>query len=152
MAPPLDRWQLTVDALDPARQAAFWRRALGWEPQPPPAGFASWPAWYASYGEDVADLPDDFYDRIQDPAGTGPRIWFQIADELPQLPPDRHRLHLDLFVEPREVPPAQRRGAIDRLVADLVALGAEVEQRWDELPQRYHVRMHDPEGNVFCVA
>lgn len=35
-------WQLTVDAVDPQRLARFWGTAIGYEPQPPPSGFATW--------------------------------------------------------------------------------------------------------------
>ncbi|AOS62871.1 VOC family protein [Actinoalloteichus hymeniacidonis] len=33
---------MTFDATDPARLAAFWARALRYELEPPPAGFATW--------------------------------------------------------------------------------------------------------------
>jgi hypothetical protein len=77
-------WQLTIDANDPSRLARFWAPVLGYELQPPPDGFATWVDRYRSLGvpeEDLADLEDDYCDRIQDPAGDGPTIWFQIVPE-----------------------------------------------------------------------
>ena len=34
--------QVTFDVADLDRMAAFWALALGYEPEPPPDGFASW--------------------------------------------------------------------------------------------------------------
>lgn len=34
--------QVTIDAHDPARLAAFWAEALRYRVQPPPAGFDTW--------------------------------------------------------------------------------------------------------------
>ena len=42
--------QLTMDCHDPGPLVAFWCQALGYVPQPPPAGFDTGKAWYASVG------------------------------------------------------------------------------------------------------
>jgi hypothetical protein len=36
------RFQLVIDCADPDRLARFWAAALGYELEPPPAGFATW--------------------------------------------------------------------------------------------------------------
>ena len=36
------RFQLVIDCTDPERLARFWAAALGYEFEPPPAGFATW--------------------------------------------------------------------------------------------------------------
>ena len=76
-------WQLTIDSNNPARMARFWAPLLGYVPQPPPDGFDSWLAYYQSVvpEEDLDGDPDDYIDRLVDPAGEGPRIWFQPVPE-----------------------------------------------------------------------
>jgi hypothetical protein len=37
------RFDLTLDCADPARLAAFWKLALGYEDEPPPAITRCWP-------------------------------------------------------------------------------------------------------------
>lgn len=71
-------WQLTVDCRDPARLVAFWAEVLGYVPAPPPVGFDTWNDWYRSVGVPDGELPDDqeAVDRLVDPSGEGPRIWF----------------------------------------------------------------------------
>ena len=146
-------WQLTIDANDPSRLARFWAPVLGYEPQPPPDGFASWVDWYRSVGEpeeELADLGDDFCDRIRDPAGRGPTIWFQA---VPEEKAGKNRLHLDIYPTHRDrsIPLAERRRIVDDHVAGLVAAGATIDHPYlDE--SSYFVVMHDPEGNEFCVA
>jgi hypothetical protein len=36
------RYQLVIDCADPDLLARFWAAALGYEFEPPPAGFAAW--------------------------------------------------------------------------------------------------------------
>ena len=146
-------WQLTIDANDPSRLARFWGPALGYEPQPPPDGHATWRAAYVAMGvpeEELLDMADDDYDRIQPPDGHGPLIWFQI---VPETKSGKNRLHLDLFptLRDRSLPLAERRRLVDTRVAELVAAGASV-GRVNEGENFYAVLMHDPEGNEFCVA
>src|SRR6266508_1208686 len=81
------RWGLTIDCADPARLAEFWVLALGYEPAPPPSGFASWDEWYDRFG-----VPEDErgLDTIADPDGVGPRLWFQ---QVPEPKTVKNRLH-----------------------------------------------------------
>jgi len=147
-------WQLTIDANDPARLAAFWAPLLGYEMQPPPDGHASWRAWYLAAGvpeDELTDVDDDYCDRIHDPAGGGPPIWFQI---VPETKAGKNRLHLDVYPTGRDqprLPLEERRPIIDARVAELVAAGATIE-RSSSSGDRYTFLMHDPEGNEFCVA
>jgi Glyoxalase-like domain len=123
-------WQLTIDANDPARLARFWARALGYQPVPPAEPATTWHAHYrARLGGEAA-----FTDRLFDPAGLRPPIWFQ---EVPETKAGKNRLHLEATV------------------AELVGLGARVERRTrhdDPTNPVCHVVMHDPEGNEFCVS
>jgi hypothetical protein len=147
-------WQLTIDSNDPARMARFWGPLLGYVPQAPPDGFGSWLAYYQSVvpEENLVGDPDDYVDRLVDPAGGGPRIWFQ---PVPEKKTVKTRFHFDVYVADRSAPMAEIVATVDAKVAELVALGATVDHRnridTDTL-QRYAVVMHDPEGNEFCVA
>jgi hypothetical protein len=95
-----------------------------------------------------------FGDRIFDPAGLRPPLWFQ---QVPEAKAGKNRLHLDLYPTGRDIAlPLERRAEIvEAAVAELVALGASVERRvrQDEPGDPvYFAVMHDPEGNEFCVG
>ena len=94
-------WQLTIDCADPARMVRFWGPALGYEVAPPPEGHATWNEWYLAVGVPAAelDLAGDGSDRLQDPTGAGPRIWFQVVPEPKAV---KNRLHLDLYPTGRD--------------------------------------------------
>ena len=89
-------WQITVDCADPSPLVRFWAAALDYVVTPPPEGFETWNAYYLSVGvpEDELDLDSDGSDRIMDPSGAGPRVWFQV---VPEPKNGKNRLHLDLF-------------------------------------------------------
>ena len=145
-------FQLTVDCADPDGQVRFWALALGYVPKPPPDGFDTWRAWYESVGVPAEELGDgDCTDRLVDPDGRGPDIWFQ---KVPEGKAGKNRLHLDVFVGGgRAVPLAIRRERVDAKVAELLAAGASTYQTGAEAdPDHYGVLMRDPEGNEFCVA
>ena len=143
-------WQLTIDANDPALLARFWARALGYQPVPPAEPETTWYALYRSrLGEEAA-----FDDRLFDPAGLRPPIWFQ---DVPETKAGKNRLHLDLYPTGRDnaLPLERRIEIVEAKVAELVGLGASVERRTrHDDPQNpvYFVVMHDPEGNEFCVG
>ena len=143
-------WQLTVDANNPALLAAFWARALGYRPVPPAEPETTWHRHYrARLGQEAA-----FEDRIFDPAGLRPPLWFQ---QVPEAKAGKNRLHLDLYPTGRDLAlPLERRAEIvEAAVAELVALGASVERRVrQDAPGDpvYFAVMHDPEGNEFCVG
>ncbi|MBU7599453.1 VOC family protein [Streptomyces sp. P38-E01] len=147
------RLQVTVDCADPGRLVAFWAEALGYVPAPPPEGFTDWYAYYRSIGVPESELPDDgdLTDSVVDPAGVGPRLWFQ---QVAEPKSGKNRLHLDLRVTGgRRVPLAERRREVDGEVARLRAAGAQVLHTLDaEGLDHYAVVMSDPEGNEFCVC
>jgi hypothetical protein len=143
-------WQLTVDANNPALLAGFWARALGYQAAPPAEPETTWHRHYrARLGQEAA-----FEDRIFDPAGLCPPLWFQ---QVPEAKAGKNRLHLDLYPTGRDLAlPLERRAEIvEAAVAELVALGASVERRVrqdDPGDPVYFAVMHDPEGNEFCVG
>jgi hypothetical protein len=145
--------QLTIDCADPVRLGEFWGPALGYAPAPPPGAHASWNDYYRSVGVPEDELPDgvDACDRLIDPAGNGPHIWFQI---VPERKAGKNRLHLDLLIDgARDLALTERRVVIDRRVAELVAAGATVLYRSAaDGVDHYGVTLADPEGNEFCVA
>jgi hypothetical protein len=145
-------WQLTIDCADPDVLVPFWAGALGYVPAPPPAGHATWRDWYLSAGVPAEELGDgDCVDRLVDPDGRGPLIWFQIVPERKSI---KNRLHLDLRVGGgRSVPLEQRRELVDAKVASLVAAGATVLRSTNDVENsHYAFTLADPEGNEFCVV
>jgi hypothetical protein len=143
-------WQLTIDANDPAVLARFWAQALGYQPAPPTGPETTWHAHYrARLGREAA-----FDDRLFDPAGLRPPIWFQ---QVPEAKAGKNRLHLDLYPTGRDnaLPVERRIEIVDAKVAAPIRLGAGVERRTrhdDPEDPIYYVIMHDPEGNEFCVS
>lgn len=88
--------QLTIDCSDPQRMVTFWAEALGCVPEPPPGGHATWRAYWAAMGVPEAELPagaGDIPESIIDPAGRGPRVWFQ---QVPEPKVAKNRWHFDL--------------------------------------------------------
>ncbi|GGK10926.1 glyoxalase [Pilimelia anulata] len=144
------QWQLVIDCHDPDALVAFWAAALRYRPAPPPEGHATWRDWYLAVGVPAAELPPgDCQDRLEDPAGAGPAIWFQPVPERKVL---KNRLHLDLRVSGgRAVPLPQRRARVDAEAGRLIALGGRRLGQTTE-DDHYAVQMADPEGNEFCVA
>jgi glyoxalase superfamily protein len=143
-------WQLTIDANDPALLARFWAHALGYQPMPAALPESTWLAHYlAALGDEPA-----FDNRLFDPAGQRPPIWFQ---EVPETKAGKNRLHLDLYPTGRDdaLPMTRRVEIVEAKVAELVALGASVERRSrhdDDDDPFYFAVMHDPEGNEFCIS
>jgi hypothetical protein len=43
-------FQLVIDCADPEPLARFWAAALGYELEPPPAGFGSWDEYWRDVG------------------------------------------------------------------------------------------------------
>ncbi|WKU04593.1 VOC family protein [Micromonospora sp. HUAS LYJ1] len=143
-------WQLTIDANDPALLARFWSEALGYRPTPPAEPATTWNAHFRGRLGGAAA----FEDRLFDPAGLRPPLWFQ---RVPREQAGKNRLHLDLYPTGRDdaLPQARRIEIVEAKVAELVAAGATVQRRTrgdDPADLYYYVTMHDPEGNVFCVS
>ncbi|MGE0819588.1 MAG: VOC family protein [Candidatus Nanopelagicales bacterium] len=142
-------WQLTIDAHDPPRLVAFWAEALGYTPTPPDLDTP----WYQHYrgrlgGEEAFD------NRLFDPAGEQPPLWFQ---EVPEDKAGKNRLHIDVYATDRDdsLTLDERVALVDAVVARLSALGATtayVTREDDPDDFFYFVTMRDPEGNEFCVS
>ena len=143
------RFQLVIDCADPEPLAHFWAAALGYELEPPPPGFASWDAYWRDVGVPEDELGTGV-DRIVDPDGQGPRIWFQVVPERKAV---KNRLHIDIGVGGgRAIPIETRRQRVDAEAARLADLGAVlVEVLETEGLDHYAVAMNDPEGNEFDV-
>lgn len=141
------KFQMVIDCRDPPRMCAFWTAALGYVLEPPPEGSASWDDYWRKVGVPESELgvgPD----CIIDPAGRGPRIWFQVVEELKTV---KNRLHIDLNVSGgRGVPLEVRRQRVEAEADRLVRLGAtRLEALFEEGVDHYGVAMRDPEGNEF---
>ncbi|MER7701505.1 VOC family protein [Kitasatospora sp. NPDC097605] len=146
--------QLVIDCADPRRLVAFWAEALGYVPEPPPGGHATWREYWADMGVPAGELSDgagETPESIVDPAGRGPRVWFQ---RVPEPKTAKNRVHLDLKVGGgREVPPAVRTRRVTATVERLTGAGATVLRIMDEPDMAYYaVVLQDPEGNEFCVV
>jgi glyoxalase superfamily protein len=74
------RFQLVIDCRDPEPLTRCWAAALGYEFEPPPEGFATWDDYWRDVGVGEEDLGIG-EDRIMDPDGGGPPIWFHIVPE-----------------------------------------------------------------------
>ena len=118
---------VVFDSARPAAMARFWAAAL--------EGYA-----VASYDEaELARLraqgisgPEDDPTVLVEPAGSGPRLWFQLVPEHKRV---KNRVHLDL-----------RATDVEAEVIHLTGLGASVLARHDD-----HTVLADPEGNEFCL-
>ena len=143
------RFQLVIDCADPDRLARFWAAALGYELAPVPAGFATWNDFYRDLGVSEEELVDGA-DRISDPDGHGPSIWFHLVPEAKVV---KNRLHLDIHASGEWTDPAEtRRERVDAEAARLAALGATITGALSEdLSDPYAVGMRDPEDNEFDI-
>jgi len=129
----VDRWEhrtvkireVVFDCHHPAALARFWARLLdGFDVRP-----------YDD--EEVARLASLGLTPETDPGvmvdGPGLKLGFQKTDPAPVA---KNKVHLDLTV-----------GNLDEAIADAVAIGATVVQRFDE-----SAWLRDPEGNDFCLT
>ena len=136
--------QITFDCREPATVAEFWKAALGYVDPPVPPGFDSW--------EDVdASLPEEERGSTwacQDPAGVGPRLFFQ---RVPEPKTVKNRVHLDVRVG-TGLHGDERVTALETEATRLEALGA---RRLRLLPadgvNESCLVMQDVEGNEFCL-
>ncbi|GGS25850.1 hypothetical protein GCM10010252_76090 [Streptomyces aureoverticillatus] len=120
--------QLTIDCSDPQRMVTFWAEALGYVPEPPPGGHASWRTYWAAAGVPEAELPagaGDIPESIIDPAGRGPRMWFQ---QVPEPKVAKNRWHFDA----RPVPCDREIGS-PRCPAHALELRGQITSTWCHL-------------------
>lgn len=125
-----------MDASSPTALGEFWCVALGYVTEPPPEGFETWEAALEAFGVDPADS-DRAY-AIVDPAGVGPRLFFQ---RVPEGKSAKNRVHLDINVG---------KDALQSRAGELVSVGARVVKEFDGAEGRW-ITMLDPEGNEFCL-
>jgi Glyoxalase-like domain len=122
---------------------------LRYELAPPPAGFATWDDYWRDVGvpEDELGIGED---RIIDPGGGGPLIWFQLVPEPKTV---KNRLHIDIHASGgRALPIETRRRQVDAEARRLADLGATVTRvLHEEGLDHYGVAMKDPEGNEFDI-
>ncbi|MFC4591027.1 VOC family protein [Sphaerisporangium corydalis] len=147
--------QVTFDAHDPRALSSFWRDVLGYViPGPPGAdlpegadALAAWDEFLARIG--VPEDQRDSRSAIEDPAGHGPRVFFQ---RVPEDKVVKNRVHLDVRAAPG-LQGEERMAALEAECARLVALGATRERRHEPAPplEAGHIMMADPEGNEFCL-
>ena len=142
-------YQLVIDCASPEPLARFWTEALHYVIASPPAGFDSWDDFYRSIGVSEDELGIGA-DRIEDPKGEGPGIWFQVVPEQKSI---KNRLHIDLHASGgRDLPLETRRERVEAEAARLVALGATRKQAIvEEGLDHYAVALSDPEGNEFDI-
>jgi hypothetical protein len=136
--------QIAFDCADPTALAAFWAAALpGYQVQPPPEGFASWPEALTAWG-----VPEELHDSRSALVGDGPRLFFQ---RVPEPKTAKNRVHLDLHAGGGPGVPAEQQWPRVRAEAErLVALGATKVSEHEEMGVVWAV-MTDPEGNEFCA-
>jgi len=143
------RFQIVIDCRAPEPLARFWASALGYDFEPPPAGFPTWDDYWRDVGvsEDELGIGQDC---IIDPDRSGPRIWFQVVPEPKEV---KNRLHLDISVSGgRAFPIETRRQRVDAEAERLAWLGASVVRVLSQQGlDHYGVAMQDPEGNEFDI-
>jgi hypothetical protein len=143
--PTVKEVQVTFDCADPWSLSLFWNEALGYEHPPPPPGFDSWQ-------EAVAHLPPEQRNSASasvDPAGAGPRLFFQ---QVPEGKVVKNRVHLDVRAAPG-LDGDDRMAALEAECDRLLALGATRLRRFEPAPPMSagFIVMQDPEGNEFCL-
>ena len=112
--------EIVIDCQDHQLLGTFWAGVLG----------------YAV--TETADGPDNWYQELTGPAGSGPTVLVLRTPDGPKT--SKNRLHLDVNATDRDQ---------DAEVERILALGAtrvdigQGEQSW--------VVLADPEGNEFCV-
>ncbi|EFC83631.1 VOC family protein [Parafrankia sp. EUN1f] len=147
--------QVTFDAHDPRALSCFWREVLGYvHPAPPgvdlPAGadpLAAWDEFLARIG--VPPEQRNSRSAIEDPAGHGPRLFFQ---QVPEDKVAKNRVHLDVRAAPG-LSGEERMAALEAEGDRLVVLGATRVRRHEPAPpmENGFIVMADPEGNEFCL-
>ena len=143
------RFQLVIDCADADRLARFWAAALDYQLAPPPTGFPTWNDYYRDLGLPEEDLAIG-EDRISDPQGHGPSIWFHVVADTKTV---KNRLHLDIHASGERTDPIEaRRQRVDAEASRLADLGATITVVMSqEGLDHYAVGMKDPEGNEFDI-
>ena len=132
---------LTLDCADAVRAAEFWKLALGYEDNPPPAPYTSIQEWLTALGEPDTSPQDGAW--LRDPAGLGPSLSIlRVPEPKGGQEPAAHR-----HPRARRVR-GEHWAVVTAKVAELTSAGATTLREDPE----HHVVMADPEGNEFCVC
>jgi len=148
--PPVPvRFQLVIDCADPDLLARFWAEALAYELAPVPDGFSTWNDFYRDLGVAEEGLAQGA-DRISDPDGHGPSIWFHSVPDAKSI---KNRLHLDIHASGARTDPIETRTMrVNAEASRLAGLGAVITGALSEEGlNHYAVGMMDPEGNEFDI-
>jgi hypothetical protein len=155
MAHETRTFQVTFDAHDPRALSTFWRDVLGYvHPGPPgvevPEGSDPLDAWEEFLAR--VGVPEDQRNNasaIEDPAGEGPRVFFQ---RVPESKTAKNRVHLDVRAAPG-LQGDERMAALEAECERVVALGATRVRRFEPDPPMSlgFIVMQDPEGNEWCL-
>jgi Glyoxalase-like domain len=84
---------LTLDCVDAVRLAEFWKVALGYEDNPPPAPYTSIQEWLTALGEPDTSPEDGAW--LRHPSGIGPSLSIL---RVPEPKVAKNRLHIDIRV------------------------------------------------------
>ncbi|MGC5584459.1 VOC family protein [Ornithinimicrobium sp. W1665] len=147
--------QVTFDAHDPRALSVFWRDVLGYVHPPPPGvdlpegadPLAAWDDFLEQAG--VPQEQRNSASALEDPDGSGPRLYFQ---QVPEDKVAKNRLHLDVRTA-SDLRGEERMAALETECERLLALGATRLQRFEPDPPMSvgFIVMADPEGNEFCL-
>lgn len=147
--------QITFDAHDPRALSTFWRDVLGYVHPPPPGvelppdgdPLAAWDDFLERTG--VPEDQRNSASALVDPAGSGPRIYFQ---QVPEDKVAKNRVHLDVRTA-SDLRDDERMAALETECDRLLALGATRLARHEPDPPMSlgFIVMTDPEGNEFCL-
>ena len=136
-------FQVTFDCHDIEAMAQFWAVALNYSHQEPPTGFSSWVEFATNGG-----IPQELWrGAINDPAGNGPRLFFQ---PVPEGKTAKNRVHLDINISGGAEAEADGRRLALAHADRCVAAGASLVTVVDG-DDSWHIAMLDPEGNEFCI-
>ncbi len=116
-----EKIQVVFDAADPRRLGEFWALALGYTMDPIPDEFASVEDFLRSIG-----IPEDKLDSmwaLVDPAGEGPRLYFQ---KVPESKTAKNRVHIDVRVAGFGVRGSEREKLVEEHVARLIEAGGAI--------------------------
>lgn len=147
--------QVTIDAHDPRALSVFWKEALGYiHPAPPGVELAPGEDPLRAWDEflEANDVPAELRNSssaLEDPDGTGLRIFFQ---QVPEPKTAKNRMHLDVRTA-TALRGAERMAALEARCEELVALGGRRLARHEPEPPLSigFLVMADPEGNEFCL-
>jgi Glyoxalase-like domain len=141
-------YQLVIDCSSPEPLALFWAEALQYVVATPPLGFATWDDFYRSIGIPEEELGHGI-DRIEDPNGEGPAVWFQVVPDRKSV---KNRIHIDVHASGGGGSLEVRRERVEAEASRFVALGAtRLRSLAGEGMDHYAVAMADPEGNEFDI-